>query len=366
MNLPVVNLKAQFEEERDALMPLVEDVFARGDYVFGEAVARLEEELAQYCGVKYTVALNSGTDALLMGLRALNIGPGDEVITPSNSFVASTAAIALLGGTPVFADVLPNQSIDPAAIEAAVTPKTRAIMPVHLTGRMANMTAIAKIASRHGLAIIEDAAQSIGSRYDGVLAGSAGDVGAFSTHPLKNLNAAGDGGFVTTNDPAIAERVRRLRNHGFIDRDTIVEWGSVSRMDTLQAVVLRFRLSRLASVIERRRKNANVYFANLRPSGFYVPPESPSEYNTYHLFVIQVDRREDLQRFLSDRGIGTKVHYPVPIHLQPAAAYLGYPPGSLPNTERQAERILTIPINQFLTEADVVQISEAVNEFYDS
>jgi dTDP-4-amino-4,6-dideoxygalactose transaminase len=362
--VPFLNLKAQFAEERDALMPLVEAVFARGDYVGGEAVTSLERELAEYCGVKYVVALSSGTDALILGLKALGIGPGDEVITPSNSFVASTAAIVHVGATPVFADVLPDQSIDPTAVEAAITTRTRAIMPVHLTGRVADMTTIGEIAQKCGLAIIEDAAQSIGSRYDGKVSGSTGTIGAFSTHPLKNLNAAGDGGFVTTNDPAVAERVAKLRNHGFLDRDTALEFGFVSRMDSLQAVVLGFRLKRLSSVIERRRQNALRYFALLDQTKLFVPPETAHEFNTYHLLVIQADQRDELQRHLGERGISTKIHYPVPIHLQPAAEYLGYKRGSLPVTERQANRILSIPINQYLRDEDVAYVAETINGFF--
>lgn len=363
--VPYVDFRAQFDEERIELMPLIEDTFRRGVFIGGEAVERLEAELAALCGVQHAIALNSGTDALILGMKALGIGPGDEVITPPNSFVASTAAIVHLGATPVFADVLPNQCMDPKATEAAITPRTKAIMPVHLTGRMADMDAFAALAERHHLALVEDAAQSVGSRLRGRPTGSFGELGCFSTHPLKNLNAAGDGGFATTNDPAVAERIRRLRNHGMVDRNTVVEWGFVSRMDALQAEVLRLRLRKLPDVIERRRRNAALYRKLLHPKAQWEPC-GEGEFNTFHLFVIQVDRRDALQAFLKERKVGSSVHYPVPIHLQPAAQALGFGPGSFPVTERQALRILSLPIHQFLHEDDLVYVAQCIGEFLDA
>jgi len=359
-----VDFAAQFAEERDELMPAVEAVFARGDFIGGDDVARLEAEIGDYLGVEHVVTLNSGTDALVFALAALGIGRGDEVITASNSFVASAAAIAHVGAIPVFADVLDDQTLDPQAVAAAVTPRTKAIIPVHLTGRVADLEALERIAQRGGLAIVEDAAQAFGSRRGGRFAGTAGAIGAFSTHPLKNLNAAGDGGFVTTRDPALAERVRRLRNHGFLDRDTSLEFGFVSRMDTLQAAILRLRLRRVDDVIARRRLNAERYRALLDRAVAWYPIEAVDQFNTHHLFVIQVDRRDELQRALGAAGIGTKIHYPTPIHLQPAAAKLGYARGSLPVTERQAERILSLPINQFLREDDLAHVAAEIGAFF--
>jgi dTDP-4-amino-4,6-dideoxygalactose transaminase len=364
--VPYVNLPAQFEEERDELMRCVERVFSRGDFVGGAAVRALEQELAEYLGSPYVVALNSGTDALILAMKALTIGSGDEVITPPNSFVASTAAIIAVGASPVFADVLPDQNIDPDAIEAAVTPRSKAIMPVHLTGRVASMDRIMQIADKHHLAIIEDSAQAIGSTFDGRMSGTFGIVGCFSAHPLKNLNAAGDAGFIATRDAVIAERVRRVRNHGLMDRNNVIEWGTVSRLDTLQAEVLRVRLKNLPSVIERRRRNANQYRHELSGTAISIPACLNREFNTFHTFVIQTDGRDELQRFLAAKGIETAIHYPVPIHLQPAAAHLGYPPGSFPNAERQAGRILTLPINQFLSPDDVSYVSARIREFLNS
>jgi dTDP-4-amino-4,6-dideoxygalactose transaminase len=362
--VPFLNLPAQFEEERDELTAALLRVFERGDFVGGADIDAFETEVAAHTGAAHAIALNSGTDALLYGLTALGVGPGDEVITPSNSFVASTAAIVHVGATPVFADVLDDQMLDPAAVRAAITPRTTAIMPVHLTGRVAPMAELGQIARTNHLAIIEDAAQSFGSQLDGTFAGLLGDLGAFSAHPLKNLNAAGDAGFVLTHDAAIAERLRGLRNHGFRDRDTALRFGFVSRMDTLQAAVLRVRLPHVASVVTRRRAHAARYDALLDRQNAFVPVDPPNMFHTYHLYVVQVERRDELQAFLAGRGISTKVHYPVPIHLQPAAEGLGYARGSLPVTERQADRILSIPINQFLSADDVAYVATAINEFF--
>jgi dTDP-4-amino-4,6-dideoxygalactose transaminase len=358
--IALVDLAAQFAEERNELMGVVEAALARGDWVGGEAVERLEAELAAACATSHAVALNSGTDALILGLRALGIGPGDEVITAPNSFIASAGAIAAVGAVPVFADVRDDQNIDPQAVEAAITPRTRALMPVHLTGRMADMGALCAIAQRHGLAIIEDAAQSFGSRWQDRPAGSFGHVGCFSAHPLKNFNAAGDAGFAVTADAALAERMRRLRSHGLTDRNSAPEWGLVSRLDTVQAEILLVRLRRLPSVIARRRRNAALYRQRLR---VFVPPCRPEEFNTFHLFVVQVDRRDALRDFLADRGIRSQVHYPIPIHLQPAAADLGHGPGAFPVAERQAGRILSLPIHQFLSEDDIKAVCDAVADF---
>jgi len=361
--VPYVNLPAQFEEERTELLARVEAILKSGNFVGGPAVEALERELAAYHDGGHVVLLNSGTDALILAMRALGIGPGDEVITPPNSFIASTASIIAVGATPVFADVLPDQNIDPAAVEAAITPRTKAIMPVHLTGRVCAMTTLTKIAERHGLGLIEDSAQAIGSTYSKRKSGTFGDFGCFSCHPLKNLNAAGDAGFLIARDPALAARVRRLRNHGMIDRDRVGEWGLVSRLDTLQAEILRLRLKNLPSVVARRRANAARYRDALAGLPLFMPPCAREEFNTFHTFVIQLDRRDEARSFLTARGIETAVHYPIPIHLQEAAAALGYKRGAFPVTEQQAGRILTLPVHQFLAPADIDHVAAALREF---
>ena len=365
-NVPYVNMAAQWAEEREALLPIVERVLAEGHWVGGAEIAEFEAAAARLCGVAHAVALNSGTDALALGMAALGIGSEDEVITPPNSFIASTAAIVQLGARPVFVDVRDDQNIDPERIEAAITDKTKAIMPVHLTGRIADMAPIMEIAERHGLQVVEDAAQSVGSRYDDRTSGSFGRVGCFSTHPLKNLNACGDGGFLTTDDDEIAEAVRAARNHGLVTRETVARFGQVSRMDSLQAAILHFRLGRLDDTVRRRRANAALYRERLDPERVFIPEDRDREFNTYHTLVIQVDRRDELRAFLQAQGVGTAIHYPVPIHLQPASAGLGCRAGDFPVTERQAGRILTLPINQTLSPDDISYVADRVNEFFKS
>jgi len=358
-----VDIAAQYEEEKDELLPIIETVLKSGAYVGGREIEAFEAEVTALLPVKHCVALNSGTDALILALAGLRIGPGDEVITQSNSFIASAAAIAHLGATPVFADVLPDQSIDPASVEDRITSRTKAIMPVHLTGRVGDMDAIGAIAKEHGLFIVEDAAQAIGSTWRGKQAGALGDAAAFSAHPLKNLNALGDAGYLTTNDDACADAARLYRNHGMIDRNTVVRWGSVSRMDAIQAAVLRYRLSRLPDIVARRQNNAALYRAKLNRERIYCPEPRDHAIDTFHTFVVQIDNRDSLAAHLRDEGIDTAIHYPVPIHLQPAAKHLGIEPGSLPRTEEQAGRILTLPIHQHLTEGDIERVVEAVNAF---
>jgi dTDP-4-amino-4,6-dideoxygalactose transaminase len=339
-------------------------VLKRGDFIGGDAVAELEAALAARFDVPHAVAVNSGTDALILALRVLGIGPGDEVITPPNSFVASTAAIVHVGGKPVFVDVRDDQNIDPEKTEAAITPRTKAIMVVHMTGRIAPMNEINAIARRHGLKVIEDAAQSCGSTYYGRHSGSLGDVGCFSAHPLKNMNACGDAGYMTVRDADLAVRLRRLRNHGLADRNTVLEWGLNSRLDTLQAAILKIRLKNLDDVIARKRAHVGLYRSLLSPKHAFIPPCQPYEFNTFVLFVIQVDRRDELQKFLAARGIDTAIHYPIPIHLQPAAAALGHKPGDFPMVERQAQRILSLPVHPYMTADDVRTVAGAINEFY--
>ena len=365
LKIPYVNLKAQWESEKSELLPIIESVLASGNYVGGEVVDEFERIVAKYLGSPHCVAVNSCTDALVLGLAALGVRRGDEVITPPNSFVASTAAIVHLGATPVFVDVLPSQSINPNLVEKAITSKTKAIMPVHLGGRMVDMAQISEIATKYKIAIIEDAAQSIGSTFDGKLSGTFGDVGCFSAHPLKNLNALGDGGFVCFKSQELADQVKKLRSHGSIDRNTVEMFGYVSRLDAIQAAVLTYRLTRLEMTINSRRKNAALYRSLLNPNFVFVPDEDSRERNSYHTFVIQVDRRDELADHLTSCGIGTAIHYPIPIHMQPAAKYLGFGLGSFPATESQSKRILTLPINQHLTDNEVREVANTINKFFE-
>jgi dTDP-4-amino-4,6-dideoxygalactose transaminase len=358
--IPYVNLAAQFAEEKAELMPRIEAVLAGGMHVGGPEVEAFEREIAEYIGTRHAVALGSGTDALIFGMIAAGIGPGDEVITPPNSFVASTAAIVRTGATPVFADVRGDGLIDPDAVAAAVTPRTAAIMPVHLWGGICDMEALWAIAERHDLAIVEDAAQAMGTRYRNRRAGSLGTVGCFSAHPLKIFNALGDAGFITTDVSEIASRVRLLRNHGLVDRDTVCEFGYVSRLDALQAAVLRYRLGRLDEMIERRRCNVALYRELLKGEPIRLPEQKPYEFHTFVNLVSQCDRRDELQRHLADKGVQTVVHYNTPIHLQPAAESLRCRKGEFPVTERLCETILALPANQSLRHQDVTYVCDEI------
>jgi len=361
--IPYVNLQKQWLEERQELLPIIDKVFESAQFVGGDELDRFEENIAKLCGTKYACGLNSGTDALMLALALSGIGKGDEVITPPNSFIASTAAIVHIGATPVFVDVLPDQNIDPSKIEAAITEKTKAIMPVHLTGRMCDMDPIMDIAKKYDLVVIEDAAQSVGSKYKGKLSGSIGDVGCFSTHPLKNLNACGDGGFLTTNDEVIYNKSRSYRNHGIANRNIVDHFGSVTRMDNLQAAILNFRLDKLEQVTQKRRNNAKSYFNGIKNQVLFIPKEKDSEYNVYHTFVIQTKYRDELKQYLFENEIETAIHYPIPIHLQPAAKKLGYKAGDFPVTEKQSKEILTLPINQYLSSSDLDRIISRINNF---
>ena len=362
--IPYVNLSAQWQDDRHELLPIIDRVLGSGQYINGDEVDKFEKKVAELCQVRYAIALNSGTDALTLALHLLGVGHGDEVITPPNSFIASTAVIVHVRARPVFVDVLPNQNIDPEKIEAAITDKTKAIMPVHLSGRVCDMDPIMKIADKYKLAVLEDAAQAIGSRYNGKHSGSFGHVGCFSTHPLKNLNACGDGGFITTNDEKIYSRSKALRNHGMVERNIVNEFGYVSRMDNLQAAILYYRLDKLETIIKKRRRNAQDYLDGIQVEQVYLPQEKDYEYNTYHTFVIQTEKRDELKLYLMNQGIETAVHYPTPIHLQPASKSLGYQAGDLPIAETQSEKILTLPVNQSLEQASIEKIISTINRFF--
>lgn len=366
MNVPYVNLKEQHKPLKKQLLKALEGVLDRGDFILGEDVSKFEEEFAAYCGVKYAVGVNSGTDALYLALLALGVKAGDEVITTSNSFIASATSIASIGAVPVFVDITKEGNMDPVSFEKAITKRTKAVMPVHLTGRIADMKAISAIAKKHKLFVVEDSAQAVGAHYRGKRAGALSDCGAFSLHPLKTLNACGDAGVITTNSQKLYTKLRTLRAIGLKDRIHSDEWGFNSRLDTVQAAFLRIKLPYVDSWVDARRKNADLYRAALSGLEKYlqVPIEEPHEKHAYHVFVIQADKRDKLQQFLTERGIETKIHYPIPIHLQVAAKGLGYKKGSFPETERQAARILSLPIYQGLTKQQINYVANTIREFY--
>jgi len=363
LRVPYVNLALQQQAIQADLLSAVARVLESGCYILGPEVEAFEQEFAAYCHAKYAVGVDNGTSALMLVMRALGIGLGDEVITAPNSFLASASSIALVGARPVFVDVRDDFNIDPARLEDAITPRTRAIMPVHLTGRPADMTPILDFAARRGLHVLEDAAQAVGAEYHGRRVGSFGATGCFSLHPVKNLSAIGDGGMITTNDEALADKLKIMRNHGLRNRDECGLWSPNCRLDPLQAALLRVKIGHLEQWTAARRAHAAFYRQALREV-VEVPEERPHERAVYHTFIIQAERRDQLQRFLLERGIETKVHYPIPIHLQPAAAGLGYGPGSFPIAERQVGRILSLPVYPELTEAQRQRVVDAIVEFY--
>lgn len=359
-----VDLAKQWKQESSELLPLIVKTFESGEYIGSKDIAKLEKKIANYCGTKYAVCTNSGTDSLTLALYLLGVRRGDEVITPPNSFVASAATIAHLGAKPVFADVKEDQLIDPIEIEKKITEKTKAIMVVHLCGRIADMKAIIKISKKYNLPIIEDAAQAIGSKYNGKKSGSFGKFGCFSAHPLKNLNACGDSGFITTNNKSYYRKLKLLINHGLENRNMSSSFAYVSRMDTLQATILNYRLKNLDEKINKRRKIASIYFKKLNSLPILLPYEAKGEYNSYHLFVIQTKEREKLQKYLKKHKIETGIHYPIPIHLQKAAKYLNYKRGSFKNTEAQSKRILSLPINENLNKQDIDFICKKITDYF--
>ena len=366
MEIPYVNLTAQHSPIKSRLLAAVGDVIDHGNFIFGEEVEEFEKRFAALCGGGYAVGLNSGPDALILALKALGVGPGDEVITPPNSFVASASCIALLGARPVFVDVGEDYNIDPDLIEAAITPRTRAILPVHLTGRPAAMDRIREIAQDRGLFIVEDAAQAVCAEYRGMRIGSLGDVGCFSLHPLKTLNACGDGGVLTTNDAGLYEEIKILRNHGLEDRDHCGQWSYNSRLDTVQAAMLLVKLDYLGEWTDLRRANASYYQSGLAGlEQVQAPQDAPGEKAVYHTFVIQADRRDQLQAFLAERGVRTAVHYPIPIHMQKAAEGWEYGSGSFPVTERLAGRILSLPVYPELQTHQLDYVVACVRTFFD-
>lgn len=368
--IPFVGLSRQNGQLAPEILAAVEEVLRRGDFVHGDAVQDFERLFAARVGTKYAVAVNSGLDSLWLTLCTLQIEPGAEVITAPNSYVATAAAIAHAGAKPVFADVKADENIDPAKIEECITSKTVAIIPVHLRGRPASMKSIAEIARKYRLHIIEDCSQAVDAEYNGQRVGTFGIAGCFSLHPLKNLGGCGDGGIVTTNDESLYDGIRRIRNHGLKDPDLSLQpclfWGHNSRLDTTAAAILRIKLRYLDEWTTRRRFIAETWTQELSHLPLVLPIEDRRERCVYQSFTIQVERRDALREFLQERGVITKIHYPVPIHLQPAAQTLKYERGSFPVAEAQSEHILSLPIYPELRDDEVQYISDSIQAFFDT
>jgi dTDP-4-amino-4,6-dideoxygalactose transaminase len=364
MTVKYLDLPRQFQDEE--LFGLIRLQFERCQFVMGPEVEEFEAKFAVLCGVPHALGLNSGTDAIFLALKALAIGPGDEVITVPNSFVATAGAIAAAGAKPVFVDVAADYNMDVTLIESAITPHTKALLPVHLTGNPADMKSIMEIAKKHGLFVIEDAAQAVTASIDGKRVGSFGEAGAFSLHPLKNLNVSGDGGALTTGSADLRERVRMLRNHGLKNRDEIGFFGYNSRLDTIQAIVANHVMKNVDAVTTARQKNAAIYdreFAGMEDR-VVLPPRRANVKQVFHTYIIRAKNRPALIEHLAARGIETKIHYPVPIHLQVPCLELGYRPGDFPECERQSGEILSLPVHQHLSEEQVRYVADTVRSFY--
>ncbi len=358
-----VDLGAQYKILKDEIIKKFDEISSKGAYILTDELKKFEKNFADYCKVKYAIGVGNGTDALFLSLRALGIRQGDEVITAPNSFIATAGAIVAAGAKPVFVDVKDDYNINPDLIKQAITTKTKAIIPVHLTGRPADMDTILIIARKHGLYVIEDAAQAIGARYKGKRVGSLGSTGCFSLHPLKNLHVHGDGGIITTNNKELYEKLLKLRNHGLKNRDECDFWGYNSRLDSIQAAIGNIKLEYLDDWNKRHKEIAAMYRKNLSDV-VTVPVDKEFEEPVYHNFMIQGDKRDELQKYLLERGIETKIHYPIPIHLQEAASSLGYKERDFLVCEAQAKRILSLPIYPELTDGQVNMVIKAIKSFY--
>lgn len=364
MKVEYAYLQQQFGQEDALVKDILRDItdeLRRGYFTLGPWVQKFEEAVCQKYGVRHCVGVNSGTDALILSMKALGVGPGDTVLTAPNTFVATVGAICAVGARPMFVDVDDCYQMD---LEQAVHRRVKCGIPVHLTGLARDLNAWPLT--------IHDAAQAIGASQrtaHAIMGRSVANFGlasCFSLHPLKNIHVWGDGGFITTNDDALDKDLRLLRNHGLYDRDTVVMPGLNSRLDSLQAIVGWHMLKRVDEINERRRINAARYDAGLReiPLAVVIPPRNSAYYQVFHTYVIQVERRTELQAFLAERGIETKVHYPVPVHMQPGFKHLGYHKGDFPVCEAQADRILSLPIHEYLTEQEIDYVIEAFHSFY--
>ena len=363
-NVPFVDLGVQYKaisaEIDDAISKVIQDA----DFILGREVRLFEEEFAEFCDSSHAVGVDSGTSALELALRAFDIGPGDEVITAANSFIASALGISHAGVKPVLVDVDPyTYTLDVKALERAITRRTKAIIPVHLYGHPAHMGPIRQLADKHGLVVIEDACQAHGARYKGKRVGSFGHAAAFSFYPGKNLGAYGDGGVVVTKDRKIASRLEMLRNYGQKEKYKHLFRGYNRRLDTMQAAILRVKLKYLEKWNAARRWNAKLYQKHLEGSGVVVPGEAGGAESVWHLYVIRTEQRDALKDHLVSKGISASIHYPMPIHLQPAYRDLGYRRGDFPVTEAYADRILSLPMYAELTDRQVEFVSQTVCEF---
>ncbi|GAB4497378.1 MAG: DegT/DnrJ/EryC1/StrS family aminotransferase [Anaerolineales bacterium] len=362
--ISLVDLTAQYHSIKKEIDAAVIATLESGHFILGPQVVKFEESVASYLGVNHAVGLASGTDALVIALRALNIGEDDEVIIPAYTFFATAGTVMSVGAKPVIVDVDPQSyQIDVSKIEAAITSKTKAIIPVHLYGHPAEMNPVLEIARKHDLKVIEDNAQGFGAEYLGKKTGSFGDIGCLSFFPTKNLGAYGDGGAVVTNDPALAERMRMLRTHGWKKKYYSEEVGYNSRLDALQAVILQAKFPHLDAWNQKRRELSQRYNKHLAPLGIVTPMECDWAKHVYHLYIIRVEKRDELQTFLRQKGVASEVYYPLPPHLAEPCRKFGYKEGDFPNAEKAAKETLALPLYPELTLEQQDEVISAVKEF---
>jgi len=364
IKVPFIDLKQRFQEEKKELMPIIEKVLSKGSLVLTPELEKFEKKMSKFTGAKYCIGLNSGTDALMMGLMCAGIKPGDEVITSPISFIATVGAIAHLGAKPVFVDTGYDLNINEKNIEQAITKKTKAIVPVHWAGRVANMNAIMEIATKNNVIVVEDSAQSMGSYYNNKHGGTFGHSGCISFHPLKNLNALGDSGMLLTSDLDVYKKVKLFRNHGLESRDDCIEFGINSRLDVLNAEVLSYRLDKLHNIVIKRRENINLYRKLITAKEVFIPEDKVEQSTSYVMCLALCEKRDKLKDFLHNRGIETLVYYGKPLHLQKATSKFGYKSGDLPVSEKQAQNVLALPHHQYITVSDIEYVTDSINYFY--
>lgn len=365
MNIPLVDLRRQYAPLKDEILSGIGRVLDGMQLFLGENVQGLEKEFAEFCGAAHGIGVSDGTTALHIILRAMGIGPGDEVITVSHTFIATAEAILLTGAKPVFVDIDPDTYLmDVSQVESRITPNTKAILPVHLYGQTVDMDPLLEIAKRHNLKVVEDACQAHGAKYKGHRAGSLGDAAGFSFYYSKNLGAYGEGGFITTHDSELADTMRKIRDHGSGARYHHDLIGFNGRLDEIQAVVLRAKLPHLSTWNEQRREHALLYTELLSGSPVSTPIETADNCHVYHLYVIQAPRRDELQAWLKNQGIFTGVHYPITIHLQTSTAFLGYQKGDLPVTEEVTSNILSLPMFAELGDEEIAEVTDSIRRFY--
>ena len=346
----------------EEILELIKDVVLKNDFTLGNEVDELEKLIAIEANTKFAIGVGSGTDAIRLSLKSLGIGEGDEVITTPYTFYATIGAIATTGAIPVFADVCDDYNLNPLEVEKKITKKTKAIVPVHWSGRPCQMDELKLISKQHNLPIVEDACHAIQAEYKNKRCGGIGKLGCFSFHPLKNLNVWGDGGIITTNDEELANRLKLIRNHGLIDRNTCIEFAYNSRLDTVQAVVAKFVLqNKLDAITKTRRNNSFLLDKLLAKIPFVSTVNRKNELKeSFHLYMFSTDRKEKIYNALRDSGIDAKVHYPVPMHLQPAAKEFGYQLGDFPKAEKLAETSISIPVHEFITDNEIIYMSKVI------